>query len=297
MSEPQEAAIRIPVDPSNPGQFFACCGLLELADRLWGGAEGWFDGIPECFCLAPSKPRPASPLPDPIEALSRCPISNSMTRAQISRRHDLAAIAKGQREEAGLEDEKKDLDALWRTAPLRLANPFDLVLDWFLDERAGGDAFKTWAGQQSVMDIALAMKAPIDAADWRSGLSPEQWFAKSSAGDDVPFYFDAALGGIGSDLDVGFAFDPLKSLRLPELQIRTRPLVEFMAFVGLQRFRPSRVAGKSRYSYFLWFEPLPPQIASAYACGAVAAPNATAFEFRLLYRTDYLKAFLPAKPV
>ncbi|MBX9582152.1 MAG: hypothetical protein K2X87_17750 [Gemmataceae bacterium] len=31
------------VDPSNPGQFFACCGLLELADRLWpGGAEGWF---------------------------------------------------------------------------------------------------------------------------------------------------------------------------------------------------------------------------------------------------------------
>jgi CRISPR-associated protein Csx14 len=31
------------VDPTNPGQFFACCGLLELADRLWQGAEGWFD--------------------------------------------------------------------------------------------------------------------------------------------------------------------------------------------------------------------------------------------------------------
>ena len=30
------------VDPTNPGQFFACCGLLELADRLWPGAEGWF---------------------------------------------------------------------------------------------------------------------------------------------------------------------------------------------------------------------------------------------------------------
>ncbi len=25
--------------PTNPGQFFACCGLLELADRLWPGAE------------------------------------------------------------------------------------------------------------------------------------------------------------------------------------------------------------------------------------------------------------------
>lgn len=37
-----EANIRIPVDLANPGQFFACCGLLELADRLWSGVEGQF---------------------------------------------------------------------------------------------------------------------------------------------------------------------------------------------------------------------------------------------------------------
>ena len=37
-----EPSIRVKVDPTNPGQFFACCGLLELADRLWPGAEGWF---------------------------------------------------------------------------------------------------------------------------------------------------------------------------------------------------------------------------------------------------------------
>ena len=30
------------VDPTNPGQFIACCGLLELAGRLRPGAEGWF---------------------------------------------------------------------------------------------------------------------------------------------------------------------------------------------------------------------------------------------------------------
>ena len=28
------ANIPIPVDLTSPGQFFACCGLLELADRL-----------------------------------------------------------------------------------------------------------------------------------------------------------------------------------------------------------------------------------------------------------------------
>ncbi len=37
------STISIPVDLANPGQFFACCGLFELADRVWPNAEGWFD--------------------------------------------------------------------------------------------------------------------------------------------------------------------------------------------------------------------------------------------------------------
>lgn len=45
-----DPSIRINVDPTNPGQFFACCGLLELADRLWPGAEGWFEKGE--FCVA-----------------------------------------------------------------------------------------------------------------------------------------------------------------------------------------------------------------------------------------------------
>src|SRR5216683_7363249 len=48
MAEPTPT-IRVQVDPTNPGQFFACCGLLELAERLWPGAEGWFEG--RQFCI------------------------------------------------------------------------------------------------------------------------------------------------------------------------------------------------------------------------------------------------------
>ncbi len=33
-SHANKANITIPVDLTNPGQLFACCGLLELADRL-----------------------------------------------------------------------------------------------------------------------------------------------------------------------------------------------------------------------------------------------------------------------
>jgi CRISPR-associated protein Csx14 len=38
-----ESTMRVNVDVTNPGQFFACCGLLELVDRLWPGPEGWFE--------------------------------------------------------------------------------------------------------------------------------------------------------------------------------------------------------------------------------------------------------------
>ena len=41
MTNPKPS-IQIPVDLTNPCQFFACCDLLELADRLWPGALGWF---------------------------------------------------------------------------------------------------------------------------------------------------------------------------------------------------------------------------------------------------------------
>ncbi len=43
MTNISEPKIKIELEPANPGQFFACCGILELADRLWNGAEGWFD--------------------------------------------------------------------------------------------------------------------------------------------------------------------------------------------------------------------------------------------------------------
>jgi len=47
-----EPNITVNVDVTNPGQFFACCGLLELADRLWPGAEGWFGHDDRSFLIA-----------------------------------------------------------------------------------------------------------------------------------------------------------------------------------------------------------------------------------------------------
>ena len=47
-----ESSFSVNVDVTNPGQFFACCGLLELSHRVWPSdqVEGWFEN--GTFCLS-----------------------------------------------------------------------------------------------------------------------------------------------------------------------------------------------------------------------------------------------------
>lgn len=292
MKQVPEPVIRVRVDPTNPGQFFACCGLLELADRLWDGAEGWFSEQGHDFILRPTGAGANPAASTVIENVARCRLTNSMTDAQLQRRAELSDMPKKRRAaDPSLEAEKKALDTLWREAPILLHEPFNLGLDWFVDDRAGGAIFKTWAGQQSVLDIASGMKASAGTEEWIA-TPTEDWLSKRAKTDCLPFNFDSDLGGMGSDRDVGFSFDPLKTI-----SVQTRPLVELLAFVGLQRFRPTKIAMANRYRFALWFDPLVPEVAATAACDLLESLNSQAFEFPLLYRTKYLKSFLPATPI
>jgi CRISPR-associated protein Csb3 len=212
-----------------------------------------------------------------------------MTELQLQRRDELSSMPKKLRKTENLEVEKKALDALWREAPIALPEPFNIRLDWFLDERAGGNTFKTWAGQQSVVEIALGMQTALQDSDWSSTL-PEIWLLKSANTDCPPFNFDSDLGGQGLDSDVGFSFDPLN------IKVRVRPMVELLAFIGLQRFRPIKlsVSDQNRYRFSLWSNPLVPEVAAIATCCLLASASSRTFEFRVLYRTKYLKSFLPA---
>jgi CRISPR-associated protein Csb3 len=287
-----EPAITVRVDPTNPGQFFACCGLLELADRLWPGAEGWFDHRGRSFYLAPLTETDTATAAELLGKLRECRLSNTMTDEQLARLGDLAAM-KAKDRPSELEEEKKALEKRRREEPIVLHEPFGLRVDWFLDDQAGGDRFKTWAGQQSVLDIAQGMKQALAADVWAS-LPAERWLTQSSRDEGLPFNFDSDLGGQGSALDVGFSFDPLKAV---VRSATARPLLELAAFVGLQRFRSAPVPDENRYRYSLWTTPLPPEVACVAACGAMTDPASQTFEFRLLYRTQYLKSFLPAQPI
>jgi CRISPR-associated protein Csb3 len=286
--------IAIPVDLTNPGQFLACCGLLELADRIWPGTEGLFER--GTFFLLSTKDMTEVGSAGLFDSLAQCTLTNTMTTQQISRLAELSAMKGSVREkDRGLDEEKKSLEKLRREEPILLQAPFHLRLDWFQDVSAGGSRFKTWAGQQSVLDIASSMKKAIEVPDWRAR-TPDEWFSKAVSGCGLPFNFDSDLGGQGSALDVGFSFDPLAASATTRIESSARPCLELLAFVGLQRFRPRQLMNYNRYLYCTWNQPLPPELAAPAACGMLPLTGAPLFEFRLLYRTKYLKSFLPAIP-
>jgi CRISPR-associated protein Csb3 len=193
----------------------------------------------------------------------------------------------------GVEDEQKELGALLREAPIVLKDPFKFTLDWFADAYAGGSRFKTWAGRQSVLDIATSMRDALKGTAWRN----ETCLTFSVKDCGLPFNFDSNLGGQGGAVDVGFSFDPLAGNSLTRIESSARPALELLAFIGLQRFRPTEFKGENRFLYTAWNRPLPIQVAMPAACGAMPVAGASRYEFKLLYRTEYLKSFLPAIPV
>jgi CRISPR-associated protein Csb3 len=144
-----EPNIRVAVDPTNPGQFFACCGLLELADRLWSdasqppAAEGWFSPDATEFRI-----RCGGTLVELLQAISQLNITNTMTAAERARLKALGEL-KGAvlKKSPELEEEKKALEKKVREDAIVLPGAMPFTIDWFLDDHAGGSRFKTWAGR------------------------------------------------------------------------------------------------------------------------------------------------------
>lgn len=271
MTKPQPS-IKVNVDVTNPGQFFACCGLLELADRLWPGAEGWFEeGV---FCISGSGVQ----LPALLEASQSC-------------------IAFGD-DNITDDDESDDDDEAAIVAPILLDPPFCLRLDWWAEK-----SLKTWAGSMKVEVIALAMSRAIDPKLQDPFTHTQIVYTPQSPRDGSrnrklkkrePFYFDSRRGPNSHSRDVGFSVDKVKTMKT-----HCSPVTEFMCLVGLQRFRPRPLLQPRHFSYCTWTIPCDVQIAPAYCAGLISELGATQYRFINAFRTGQKKhkAFLPAVPL
>ncbi|MBA4017546.1 MAG: type I-U CRISPR-associated protein Cas8c [Pirellula sp.] len=276
--------IRMLVDLTNPGQYFACCGLLELADRLWPGAEGWFDS--GTFYVACD-----GTLVKLLDAVADCDLTSTMSPNRRARLDEMPKRSGARGKFApGTEAEYKTPGTSSRDAAVVLKDPFDITIDWYLDDFAGGSRFKTWAGKQSALSISAAMH---DA--WKSAAKlNEDCLSYAVTNCGLPFNFDSDLGGQGKAVDIGFSIDSLAASRLTRIETTACPVLELSAFIGLQRFRPREIGGQNSFLYAAWGRPLPVPVAAPAACGAPVQAGMNRFKFRMLRRTQYHKSFLPA---
>lgn len=273
------ASITVNVDVTNPGQFFACCGLLELADRLWPGAEGWFvDSAFHISCAGGN------------DQLLAC-FAGAGIRSSLSpeeRRQLASLLSKEKAQLTPIEHaEKVRLQQMWRMERLWIGEPFAISLDWWRDECGDRTELKTWAAKQLVADMAARMFSIVGQTLARPALPEGDLFFESND-DSLPFNFDSDLCRTGNARDAGFSADTLG------VKSNYRPLLELLAFVALQRFQP--LAAGSGFTYCTWAIPLQPAVAAAAASGSISLPFQKRYIFTLLNRTKYMKAFLPANP-
>jgi CRISPR-associated protein Csx14 len=245
-----EPTIRVDVDVLNPGQFFACCGLLELADRLWPGAEGWFEE-------REFRIRAGGRLDDLVRAATRAEL------VQLDPDDDTGS-------------------------PIDVRDPFHpLRLDWWGDGRAGGKELKVWAGTMESVKIARAMQYALrDDRFLTNGLFDVGVIAYDPANPEnkvEPYYFDSRRGPNAHSRDVGFSPNDL------QMTTTAFPAVELFCLVGLQRALPAK-AGKPRvFDYHDWSRPLPPELLGAAVSGACTQAGARAYRFENWYRTGQKK--------
>ncbi len=256
--------ITLDVDLRNPGQFFACCGLLELASRLWPGSEGWFvgEGSRAAFHIATY-----SGHNDPLGRIVR----------ELCDPDEFVAIA----EEEGVEKIQADRQ------PVVLL-PFGLRLDWWLDAYGDSDKseLKVWAGRQTpernMNGLRGVWRKNVERTPADVQLYSQRWPVTGRFGFDPSASWEA--------LDVGFSPDE------QDIPVLTSPATEILAAIGLQRCRPLPVEGKRRwFAYHVWQEPLDITVAPAVMAGVGGV--ACAFEFPVVMRSAQYGTFGWAKPV
>lgn len=264
--------ITVNVDVTNPGQFFACCGLLELADRLWPGGDGWA-GVVGWF-----------------EGRRFCMLTEDRSKRLQELLAETCALVfdVGDDTERGEDDGSND-DLPVDPIRLRWKNGKPAIhLDWWTDK-----SVKPWAGS---MKERVILRAMLDAID-PSGSSPfsdvkrvlYQSPKKTKSGKPKkptkkePFYFDPRRGNKSHPLDCGFSPDTHK------MEAECCPALEALCFIGLQRARPAPTGTANRSRYTVWYQPIAANLLGAVVCNVVSLPGSLNYVFGNYFRTDQRK--------
>lgn len=258
MSTPT-ASIRIQVDLTNPGQFFACCGLLELATRFWGNAEGWFGNHEFNVACAGDLPTLLSILlMDPPQEITQLPggLSIKPLIAPLSFSFDGGA-----------------------TYSLTLSSWMTVKVERNEVVAAANPPWNFWSGQQTSLRIWLALRKLLVQ---RMKLIPqERLFHLFDDKAPLPGRFGFDPEAAWNALDVGF------SPNEQGIPVESSAAVELLAAVGLQRFRPQLSEDRQSFIYATWDEPLAALVAASVSASTVKVHSSRLFRGRVVSRGAY----------
>jgi CRISPR-associated protein Csb3 len=251
-------SIRINVDVTNPGQFFACCGLLELADRLWPKEEvaGCFSATRfqrSLFCISSRV------------ALSSCDLVKRLVNCERTAVDPYQPIRGS--DGKPVKDSKKTKPVLLRHNDNSRGEEFSLRLAWWLDELAGTQTrFKTWSAHNSAEGQIASLSRKIKVDEITDGNLFHQCVGMTSRlGLDPRSSWNT--------LDTGFSPND------QQLSVDTYAATELLAAVGIETFRPSQA--NDGYVYAIWSNPLPVIVARAAASGKLNIQGATRYRFEV----------------
>lgn len=191
--------LRIRLDPMNPGQFFACCGLLELCAITKPNTLAWFD-------LDRVAPHFGTFVIEDHAEADLAEVISRLKQAQLSFPSDKAPAA-------------------IRPAVV-VYDGRTIVLDWWLDEfRREPSRMKCWAGQVTSENVLSELLPLLDFGSGPDGLFDQSAMTKAKFGVDPRSAWNA----------LDFGFSPNEHGR----DTATFPAVEVLAAIGLQGFRPA----------------------------------------------------------
>jgi len=257
------ARASIPVDLLNPGQVFACMGFLELANVLFGHAEGGFDWA----CRA--EPRfgvctrgDDNPFGVVLEFLCQAQLqcvasSGNPTGEDIGSRVETFPAP--------------EADPL--TLPVRLESRGRTLQVTHWCDGSSRNPFKLFAGQQSSTTIATQMLDTVRRL-WEEdhrGLMGDPLGATVPLGGST-FKFDARKAW--TTIDVGYSPNEQKN------HVYASPVVEILAAIGLEHARPDEFETRE-VRYGVWKGLAPPALARPLLGGARLGIPLRVFRFTL----------------
>ncbi len=248
--------LRIHLDPCNPGQFYACCGLIELfelATRTCSHFE--LDRrLPHKACFV-------------IEAETTVDLAGSIALFPGAKCEVLPR-------QIPTKADRSATKAKDSTAPLRIhLSVGTTTLDWWLDEFwSENSTLKLWAGNQSSWQIWTKLCELLPARTEAATIFEWAEMAKGRFGVDPRSAWEA--------LDLGYSPNEQNH------SVRTYPAVEILAAIGLQGFRP-KGSRRTGLGYCVWLVPLPAAVARSACMQPWEGLPSTPYAFRLEGRGSY----------